>query len=337
MNNLGWGLLIAVWAVPVFAADVRIARPEGQNGISQLEWTEKEYSIEKVENEKTGEIEFRTKLSGKYPRDEWSLLWSSQKIKMEDDEFILPVRIRGPISKATIISVGPLGEVESEEIQLVVDNWDELVKKATKRWGYSAGLALTSIGYSETGLQDYSSISLTGKGGVNYVLTPGKWDAGLSTFITLLPLTKSAPTAARFWGVNGRVGYTLPGIAAPWSLQIMGGWYYTTMFVSGNTFGFRHMNGPQIFPVLRKQFDKTSTGSAYLKYSPVSGGGAKLNALSNREIAGGVAYTFLAWEKKYLTLGADLASLQISIYDVPSDTNIQFSVTTISLGASVNF
>src|SRR5687768_72729 len=135
MNNLSWVLLMAVWAVPAFAADVRIVRPEGQSGISDLEWTESEYSVEKVENEQTGEIEFRTRLSGKYTRDEWSLLWSSRKIKMEGDEFILPVRIRGPISKATIIAVGPLGEVESEEVQLVVDQWDELIRKATKRWG----------------------------------------------------------------------------------------------------------------------------------------------------------------------------------------------------------
>jgi hypothetical protein len=95
------------------------------------------------------------------------------------------------------------------------------------------------------------------------------------------------------------------------------------MFVNGGTevggdssesgFGFQNMNGPQIFPSIRKAFGKYGV-AAYLKFSPVSQSG--IPTFASNEIAGGLSFGMPIGKEgsgKSMSFSLDIASLSIDI------------------------
>jgi hypothetical protein len=104
-----------------------------------------------------------------------------------------------------------------------------------------------------------------------------------------IPIHSSQPgTSLSFFDLNGRFGYSPDSLSEPWKLTLFaGGNYFRTL---GSAFGYDIL-GPQLYPYLERTFKSGNSMNAYFKFSPLMGTGSPFT-LSNREIAGGVGYSY---------------------------------------------
>lgn len=268
-------------------------------------------------------------------RKDWNLLWGKEWIVKSADpvkEFRIDVPLIQDDTPVDIVAIGPHGEVEHERFLLRVAKlsaYVEDVKKNPVKKDYLVGsMSLSSIGYSETRHPDFSMVALTGKISYQRLLLPPRWDVGISTYLTLLPITDSrSDITARFFGLNFRFGYVVPGIKDPWRLSILAGSYYTTMFVTNKTFGFRNMSGPQLFPNAQRKLENGDILGFYLKFSPMMNGWSFLSLSKSREIAAGGSWSHVLENGQPLSLSLDVANFTLTI------NNIDISSTSVSVGA----
>jgi hypothetical protein len=191
------------------------------------------------------------------------------------------------------------------------------------------GVSLIEVRQSESRISLFRNTVLSVKGAFNYFLSPPVWDFGVSGFMNVLGLGCGCATDVRILGVNARIGYVFPGIRNPWRLALYGGWYYSTMIASDESFGYRNLNGPQIFPTLRRAFGNGSALSAYLKLSPISNRLSLMN-LSNSEQAVGVSYLFPKWGKTF-AVSLDFSRLRFGL------EGVEIRTSSSSLGLSMAF
>ncbi|MCM2277245.1 MAG: hypothetical protein NDJ89_04160 [Oligoflexia bacterium] len=192
--------------------------------------------------------------------------------------------------------------------------------------GRSLGVALTRVSYQDSNYGAYRSFALTGKAGVSY--DPRPWSFHANAFATLATLAGSEGITARFLGVNVRAGVPLAEareVPESWSLRAYGGYYYTTMFVSDDLFGFRNMHGPQLYPAFQKTLSGDERVAFYLKFSPVSPDFGDLS-LSNRELAAGAA-----WSRGPLSVTLDVSDIRLNV------AGVGIRNSTLSLGAAWSF
>ena len=220
-----------------------------------------------------------------------------------------------------IQAISPRGKIFEEKIQLIL----RPVKR--KFSGFSPGVGVSYTIYEDSRLsENYTMISLTGK--LSYVMGLTKnIDLGANTYFTIWPITRSSTETVRFVGANFRLGYRLSFLPKPWSLKLLAGFYYVTMFVSPANFGFQHMMGPQFFPVLSRRVGTSGAFYLYGKFSPVAGAFTILS-LENNEIATGMGY-FLDDSNLGITL--DLAQLSLKI------STVTIKSTSATLGAAFRF
>jgi hypothetical protein len=160
-------------------------------------------------------------------------------------------------------------------------------------------------------------------------LFPPKWDLGFSGFMNLATLSKSGADEVKFLGLNLRLGYIFPQVRAPWRLSLYGGWYYTSASSSSDTFGYRNVSGPQLYPSLRRTLANGHAVSTYLKFSPIFNS-LGLLGLSNSEIATGIGYLIPSESHTY-SINLDFARLHLT------NEEIETNSTSVSLGGSMTF
>jgi hypothetical protein len=148
---------------------------------------------------------------------------------------------------------------------------------------------------------------------------------GLSAFGTAYQFSKSSSVNARYLGVNTRLGYFLPPITPDLFLSFYAGYYFTTTFVTNDFFGYKNLGGPQIYPAIRKVLANGHVLSGYFKFSPVSSSFSLLT-LSNREIAGGLAYSILLEDQRSLGVTLDYSNIKLDF------NNVLMSTTSLTLG-----
>ena len=252
-------------------------------------------------------------------------------------KFLIELPISKDLIKANLMAVSSLGEQEKEVFGVYFKNLKgygkEAILKPTRRNFFSAGLSASLISYQETEVDDYSENALTAKLSYSYLLIPPAWDLAASCYFTLLPLRSSNGIIARFLGLNFRVGYILPFIKSPWQMHVLAGMYYTTMFVTTNSFGFRNLAGPQFFPVITRAFKNGSSMTGYFKFSPISSGFA-IRSFSNRELAFGLSYALALPNKHPLSFSLDVANVH---FKLDRYLGITYDSSSISFGAGYGF
>lgn len=183
----------------------------------------------------------------------------------------------------------------------------------------SVSLGATTAVYEEAETSGFSGILSTLKVASGFPLVQGKWDFGGNIFVTLFPLSSSTPdTSVRYLGANIRVGYTV----AKWSryrVALLGGIYYTTMFVSPGNFGFKDLMGPTLFPTFQAYFPQ-GYFSTYAKYSPV-GNGTQISSLNYGELAVGASWTRPLKRQGVMLLSFDLSRLRAQAQGLPISSN----------------
>lgn len=226
-------------------------------------------------------------------------------------------------------------------VSITLKNTDESTAKLESAFTYitpkklgnlTGSLGFSKISYTQSRISDYSSWVVTLKGMFQRQLPRPNWDFAVGGYFTLLPLKTNIPgIMAQFLGLNLRIGYSVPGIIEPWKLNLMGGWYYTTMIVTNNYMGFHNLAGPQLFPVLRRSFGKSSA-FGYFKYSPVTNGlSLSFLPISNREIAFGGGWSTSLPNRNSFSLMLDVANLSMTI------KSWKITSSSVSLSAGYGF
>ena len=319
------------------SSQAQIVESAGDAKIQGLTWKNVNQN---VRTEALGEdLKTIVTLEGTFQRDDWTLIGSNRNItRAADGSFSFEAPISRDAMTIDFMAVGPLGEIEKEKIVLLYSGWEahktEAAAAPPKRLFVSPGLGLTSLSHQESGVAAYSSINLTAKLAVNYLLFPPKWDLGFSSYVTAFQFSKNQNISAYYIGVNARIGYIVQQIQEPWKFSLYGGWYYLTMIVSGNSFGFKNLQGPQLYPSLRRTFKKGSAVAAYLKFSPITDNFSLLQ-LNNRELALGAAYIYPLPKGHTISVSADYSSTELSL--VSHTIPIAIETNTFTIGTGYGF
>jgi hypothetical protein len=312
--------------------DARLVQLQPGQKIEQLEW--KSLELETLVEPKGEDFAVKAVIEGKFTHEHWNLMLGEKILKPDKNgAFREEIPLLSKSTPVDFVAVGIRGDVQVLKMGILVGEWDELKKNAKaappKLMFANAGAGITFLSYQQTRRADLTQISLTVKGGFNYLLFPPKWDFGVSAYFTALPLTSDPAGQIRFFGANLRFGYVFQRIKEPWKVALLGGVYYTTTFSTGN-FGFKNMAGPQIFPSVRRMFKKGNAVAGYFKFSPISDG-FSFFSLANHEIATGAAYTHPLKSGRMISASVDLANISIEINTVA----ISSSTITLSVGYGI--
>jgi hypothetical protein len=251
-------------------------------------------------------------VKGRFTRPNWNLGRKAGPITLEQNgDFQLSLPLTGIDTRSSLFAVGIRGQTEVQEFVV--------------RYPY-----YSSISYRQTSAIDFtlSELALTGKVGAEYPFS-SRWSAGASAYITLLPITNPGNTL-RFLGVNLRGTYHFTTAEQPWAFSVGGGLYYTTTLVTGGSFGFFNLTGPQIFPVLRRNFNNGNYASGYLKYSMISYGSHLLSP-SQYEAAGGASYGWRMSNGNHFSANLDIARLSLVI----PEGNVTSTSVSLGIGYSL--
>ncbi len=217
-----------------------------------------------------------------------------------------------------------------------------------KRLTASAGIGPSYYQYSETptkraGLK-LTQMSLTGKVNVGYKLIPKVLDVAFNMFgnvITLVHTPASyngyALNPARFYGINGRLGYRLPTKLGATEFYFLTGWYFWGMIVSASNakaaYGIESLTGPQLFFMVN-HMPKDKVGYwAYFKFALIADQ-LSISNTSNSEIAFGCGVQLTPKNPKPVSLTLDISKAHFSNkgYAVPSTTGNEMSLMSYTLG-----
>jgi hypothetical protein len=276
-------------------------------------------------------------IRGRYNQADWNILFSQKRVaRNKAGDFLLKIPVNDEVSEFELLEVGPLGQVNRERVKLTFVGdfkaYQARNAEGDKPLGLSFGIGPSYVMYTESAPPNstvapiaQNQMALTAKAGYTRMLFPPNWDFGLSGYYTVMPLSTSYTPGIRFLGLNARVGYIVPSVKAPWRFAVMGGFYYTTTMVDGDSYGFKNMAGPQLFPVLSKRINNNTAIGGYFKFSPVTTGASPL-AFNNREIAGGLNFTRFLKGGKSWNVSLDVASFALNIGDIAINS------TSYSLG-----
>jgi len=261
-------------------------------------------------------------LEGTYKKS-WDLFRKKQRLLKagrESKVYKVSIPLGGERTVIRLIAVGPDGQVEREKIVIFLEDYKLADHEARRRpkqlSSVMTSVGITSIRYQETGLPDFRMLALTAKISYRKVISPPNWDLGTNLFFNAVPLWDTDQNVTvRYIGLNFRIGYVVPSIYEPWRLSILGGWYYTAMLVTNNLFGFKNLNGPQLFPLLRKGIGGRKSIYIYAKFSPLSSG-FKILALSNREVAVGLGMIIRIRKVRSMIVSLDYNNIRYTENDI---------------------
>lgn len=229
----------------------------------------------------------------------------------------LNVILAGVKTQVNVVETDASGARHEDQLVFVYPEWEAWALEhggasgAANPYRFFASLSPTFISYRESGLSDYRATTLTLKAGVTRRVA-SRWEASVSGYGNPVAISRSEDTQASFYGLNVRVGYRPSfGEWSRWHLTINAGYYFTTMVVTADRFGFKNMSGPQLFPVLVHALDNGNLLSAYAKFSPVSSSQSGFS-FTNREAAVGIAHHWLQANNTSIIASIDISSIALS-------------------------
>ncbi len=332
-----------VFPLAAFAAEKNNAptiSPVTEIKIQNLTWKDKPQLL-KSKRKKDGLFDYKVLLKGRLPhKGDVSLIFekSTAVVLSGNGDFTLKVPIDSEETDFELIAVNAYGEIQKQEFILKVPQYTPLTERDRaelengfwKAVKYQVGVGYSSISHSDPAIEAYSQTAMTVKLSALRPFKDSRWELGANAFFTALPLSKSENITARYLGANLRLGYHLSNTPKSWDIGLYAGVYYTTMLVTENFFGYKDLNGPQLFPVIKKNIGQNQLIAGYFKFSSITSGYSLLS-FSNREIAGGVSYAWNTNSSHPVSLSLDIADLRIYLLEEPYHTQ------STSLGISVGF
>ncbi|OFZ83434.1 MAG: hypothetical protein A2583_09920 [Bdellovibrionales bacterium RIFOXYD1_FULL_53_11] len=313
-------------------AKILTPTPEG-SGIEGLRWLDQKADIVFGPSDSPAWVRVR----GSFKRKDWTLMTTMLKWKYVSSgpaapDFSMYVPIKEQETKAVIIAIGPLGEIEKTTLTVKAPYWP---MKPPRRLSLTPGIGFTYLIYREDPLGvSLQEGVLTAKFSVNYQLIPAKLELGGSIYGNVQPVlvVPSTVESARFMGINARAGYRLPMRWFDWRWTAYGGAYFWMMFTSGSKYGIQYISGPQLF------FGGASTDpnirriGLYIKYAPLFESFTAVK-FANFEGAVGGACQITRPGARYNVQG----TLDVSWLQFTHSVGNKIRLMTVSLGAQVGW
>ncbi|MGK5083395.1 hypothetical protein WDW37_08810 [Bdellovibrionota bacterium FG-1] len=284
------------------------------------------------------EVVYTAKVSARCVTPHVTLIWKDDVVLLKPSgDFELKVPIKTQATQLDLYVIDARGTLRKQEIGIFIAQWLKFKESAASRPPktrfFTPGFGVSRISVNDNRLSTpFSELGLTAKATYASMLLPPHFDWGASVFFTVLPFAANQDDAARFLGINLRVGYLLPFVHEPWRVSLQTGLYYTTMFVRSASFGFQNMAGPQIFPTIRRLFKKGDSIGGYFKFSPVSADFG-FTSLDSHEIATGLGYSWPLQSGRTLGVSVDLAAINLNLVDY----GIVISSSSLTLGMTYGF
>jgi hypothetical protein len=311
--------------------------------ISGLRW--KNYDpvvrVEQVGDERRAVVD----IEGYLARSDANLVFNQTNVPLTPfgdgatGKFAQTIQLTGKTTVLTYYFVDPFGRAQTEKIVLVFPKWSRFSAppKIPRRLLMSVGLGLSYENYNEPGNIQMTEYALTGKFAVTYTLTPNKWELGANVFGNLLPFDNnpSDRVSARWFGLNGRIGYRLPTKILPaTNIWVMMGWYYWGMLVNADqndTYGVAYLGGPQLLINFRVSPRSSHAWWFYVKYAGIEDH-LQIFSLTSRELAVGTGIEVSEKGARHpLSLTLDFANAAYS----SSTTSQSFNLDSLTAGVSM--
>lgn len=265
---------------------------------------------------------YKVRIEGEFKRTDWSLLIQSTRVTVLDAEkgtFEMTVVISRLPAKFSVVAIGPLGQIESEQI-LIKPHLSILWERQLRpHHTVFPTFAVTSTYYSER--NDFSQAGTYFDLGLSYryfdIQSP--LDVHVDTSITTLPLSNSVSgSTVRYLKGEGTVGYTF-NQKADTRFGLRMGLSYLDMIVSPASFGISNLVGILFSPEITKDFDRNSL-SANLKY--ISYNQQSLTpSTSDFGLGIGCGWTHWLTNGKALQLNLEMSELKATVQSVPVDSS----------------
>jgi hypothetical protein len=258
-----------------------------------------------------------------------------------DKKFKIEIPISGAETTIEFVSRLRKGTGEEEKAKFVIrfPDWkkfsgDPKIRKQTSErlW---AGASLGSLSYKEgagtSSPVDASELALSVWGSYERPISDKfpKWNARGFLSFTLLPVG-GKPAGYRYLNI------ALGGVYAAWKndlwqINIVTGFRYLGMLVSGKAFGFAGATGIQAFPQVIRKLANGNLAIGYVSLSPVSTYFGFIPSSTNSELCIGGTYIMMGEGKKPLGITFEFSSLNLEIDSIP------LSASNILVGASYSF
>lgn len=203
-------------------------------------------------------------------------------------------------------------------------------QKKPDRFYSTIGLATQYALYREKLNQvEVHQAGLIGKFNLGYRLVPQVLDVALNGFATIFPhelsATPSTAEAARFYGLNTRIGYRLPTGLGASEFFFFTGYYFWGMLVDGSdgnlNYGIRSLSGPQVYLSMVRSLDNRNGYWLYLKWALISDRFYP-SSIDNRELAMGGGYELSKTNPLPWAFTIDVSHSQYSLKDYSNAMNL---------------
>lgn len=295
------------------------------------------------EEARNGKEEYLATVHGLFQQELSHLLIDHRVVHVHPDgTFTVEIPIEGPVTPILILSVGPLGAVQTHHAEILASGLFEKsnplqtvaksqqtrapasAESVVRSDSFDVSLGTSFLSYSQSNGTQLSEKAITGKLSYSHSFPNQHWSLGSSADLTLLPLSESGSSVGmRILGLEAFSQYSFSPSSPEWDLSIRAGVYSSNSLVSTNAFGYRLMAGPEIYPVISRKISSTSSLSAYAKYAPVIEPGADIN-FSSYAVSFGAEYDTSpsGWS---FTLDYQKLGFQVN-------GSAEFSEMTISIG-----
>jgi hypothetical protein len=324
---------------------LRARGEEGKTRIKGLKWI---VPKEKTEIRNTGKNSFQlfAILHGTFTKPEgWKLVWNRKKIllpataasspEIQKRKFILAIPIKKERTALLVEAIGPNGEREEEELDIVFPNWARFSRSFSKpkkivlkkkRNFITPMLGVSRISYSETSYSSFSQTEVTARILYRHRFN-SRWDFTTEGYSTVTPISTSlSGTTASFRGISMAALYSIPLAHGLWNIDLSTGVSYNSMSSSKDTFGYSPLIYPHFSPGLRRIFSPGIL-RLYMKYGSLGEGLSP--STSEKEVGAGISWEHSIRNGRSLLIKGEHSDIS---FEPDSSTNIDMKSTTISVG-----
>ena len=167
-----------------------------------------------------------------------------------------------------------------------------------KAWSLRPEVGISELSYNQENARPMSSayrqsiksseMAVTARVAYLQELPESDWRLGANASMDFVTSAYNNQPDFRTLGADVSFQNDLVFIDPSFSLGIVAGAYYRTMYSSTKDFGYKNLIGPQLYPTATKVLSNGNRVSGYLKFSPLN----HLFSITDHEIGAGVAYTF---------------------------------------------
>jgi hypothetical protein len=194
------------------------------------------------------------------------------------------VRIQAETTPVRIMAVDVTGEIRAQNLEIHFPMFQKVQEDtlglspspSRSPFGIKAVAGLNSIRVNQSSSRGLSEWGIYFQVDGTYRLGKSQWLLEGMGWVTTLPFGYSDSLKANVFGGEAHISYLKSWLNSPWSLSLSLGFYYTTLDVTQQLFGFQDLSAFELFPKLEYNLPNGDPLHLTAKYLPVFSGFSSL-------------------------------------------------------------